>query len=104
MHVQLMADVKKRKEEHSLTEAHAKMFAFLLNKRICQVITTKKLGEYQREILVDNISILKKIFDFVQSALVGRTSFTLIYILEECGDFTLRVSDYEELGGRVTHR
>jgi hypothetical protein len=60
MHVQLKADPKKRNEVHSLAEAHTKMFAFLPNERICQVIATKKLGEYQREILVDNIRILKK--------------------------------------------
>ena len=60
MYVQLKAVAKKQNEVHSLAEAHTKMFAFLPNERICQVIATKKLGEYQREILVDNIRILTK--------------------------------------------
>ena len=60
MHVQLKAVAKKQNEVHSLAEAHTKMFAFLPNERICQVIVTKKLCEYQRELLLDNIRILKK--------------------------------------------
>ena len=60
MHVQLKAVAKKQNEVHSLAEAHTKMFAILPNERLCQVIVTKKLGEYQRELLLDNIRILKK--------------------------------------------
>ncbi len=44
MHVQLKAVAKKQNEVHSLAEAHTKMFAFLPNERICQVIATKKIG------------------------------------------------------------
>ncbi len=44
MYVQLKAVAKKQNEVHSLAEAHTKMFAFLPNERICQVIATKKIG------------------------------------------------------------